>query len=137
MPKPRRNIQSAAEETITPPADLTPTQRICRVRSAAGNNLYQVTCPDASKLLVELAQRFRSTIWIRRGGFVLVDTATLADRDNKIGGEIINIVRDEKQWAKMSWWPAEFKLVRRDYGDSDDEDSKVGQLPPSDSEDEG
>ncbi|GAM88533.1 hypothetical protein ANO11243_065660 [Dothideomycetidae sp. 11243] len=138
MPKPRRNVLSTAEETVTPPSELSYSQQICRVISAAGNNLYQVAGTDCEVLLVELAQRFRSTIWIKRGTYVLIDTAGLADRDNKIGGEIINVVRDEKAWAKMPWWPQGFKIARRGYyGDSDDEESTVGKMPPSDSESEG
>ena len=87
MPKPRRNLLATAEETLTPPADLTPSQKIARVKTAAGNNLYHVELPDGKTLLVELPARFRSTIWIKRGGFVLVDTSTMADRDNKLDGE--------------------------------------------------
>ena len=136
MGKPRRNLFSTAEETTNPPASLPETQQICRVRGAAGNNLYQVNTVDGSELLVELAQKFRSTIWIKRGNYVVVDTSTLAERDNKISGEIINVVRDEKVWAKMAWWPASFKTGRRGYGDSDDEESTVGKMPPSDSEEE-
>ncbi|PNS18343.1 hypothetical protein CAC42_6160 [Sphaceloma murrayae] len=138
MPKPRRNVHAVAEETLTPPDALEPAQHICRVKTAAGNNLYHVELPDSEPLLVELAQRFRSTIWVKRGTYVLVDTSTLADRENKIAGEIINIVREEKRWMKMPYWPADFKATRRGYEeDSDDDESTVGKLPPSDSDDEG
>ncbi|KAF4549070.1 Translation initiation factor 1A / IF-1-like protein [Elsinoe fawcettii] len=138
MPKPRRNVFAAAEETLTPPDTLQSSQHICRVKTAAGNNLYHVELPDATALLVELAQRFRSTIWVKRGSYVLIDTSTLADRENKIAGEIINIVREEKRWMKMSYWPTEFKATKRGYEeDSDEEESTVGKLPPSHSEDEG
>ncbi|TKX19883.1 translation initiation factor-like protein 1 [Elsinoe australis] len=138
MPKPRRNVHAAAEETLTPPDTLEPSQHIARVKTAAGNNLYHVELPDSDVLLVELAQRFRSTIWVKRGSYVLVDTSTLAARENKIGGEIINIVRDEKRWMKSRYWPAEFKATRRGYEeDSDEEESTMGKMPPSDSEEEG
>jgi len=146
MPKPRRNLQATAEETMTPPSSLTPTQSLARVVQAAGNNLYRVELPnsstltsDASKtLLVELPARFRSTIWIKRGGFVLVDTAAATERENKLDGEIVNVVRNEKEWRKEKYWPKEFvqRISYADEDDSDEEESNVGRMPPSDSEDE-
>lgn len=131
---------------MTPPSSLTPTQSLARVLQAAGNNLYRVELPssstlasDASKtLLVELPARFRSTIWIKRGGFVLVDTAAAAERENKLDGEIVNVVRNEKEWRKEKYWPKEFvqRISYADEDDSDEEESNVGRMPPSDSEDE-
>jgi hypothetical protein len=44
------------------------------------------------------------TVWIKRGSFVVVDTSAMADRENKLDGEIVNIVRDEKAWRKMAYW---------------------------------
>jgi len=93
--------------------------------------------PDGKALLVELEARFRSTIWLKRGGFVLVDTKTLADRDNKINGEIVNIVRDEKAWRKASFWPKEFVKKVTVTSDSDEEKSTAGKMPPSEDEGDG
>lgn len=89
---------------MTPPASLTETQSVARVQQAAGNNLYRVELPDTKVLLVELPARFRSTIWIKRGGFVLVDMGAMNERENKLDGEIINIVRNEKEWRKEKYW---------------------------------
>ncbi|KAL3427378.1 translation initiation factor 1a if-1 [Phlyctema vagabunda] len=104
MGRPKRNVFAAAEETSTPPSALTPTQSIARVVKAAGNSLYTCTLPDKSTMLAELPSRFRNTIWIRNGGYVLVDTKEADVRENKIGGEIINVVRDEHMWRKASYW---------------------------------
>lgn len=138
MPAPRRKLQATVEETLTPPDELKSTQRIAKIKGAAGNNLYNVELPNAKTLLVELDPRFRSTIWLKRGGFVLIDTATLAERENKIDGEIINVVRDERAWRKAPFWPREFMKKATISTDSDDEEeeekSKVGQMPPSDEE---
>jgi probable RNA-binding protein EIF1AD len=134
MPRPKRDIQAVAQETLTPPDVLPTSQTIARVRQAAGNNLYLLELPSTETLLAELPARFRSTIWIKRGSFVLVDTTSLADRDNKLGGEIVNVVRDEKAWRKMAYWPSGFPAKVSPYAaDSDDEGPK---MPPSDSEDE-
>ena len=134
MPRPKRDIEAVAQETITPPDVLPNFQAIALVKQAAGNNLYQLELPSHELVLAELPARFRSTIWIKRGSFVLVDTSALADRDNKLGGEIINVVRDERIWRKKSYWPVNFPAQKSSYAqDSDDEGP---QMPPSDSEDE-
>ncbi|OQO09378.1 hypothetical protein B0A48_04776 [Cryoendolithus antarcticus] len=116
MPKPKRNINATAEETLYPPITLEPGQQIARVKQAAGKNLYHLDLADGSPLLAELPSKFRSTIWMKRGSFVLVDTSAMADRDNKLGGEIVNLVGDEKAWRKAKWWPVEFVAKARGWG---------------------
>ena len=104
MPRPKRHLLATAEETANPPAELESDQAIARVVKGEGKNLYLVQLPSTKSLLVELPSRFRSQIWIKRGGFVLVDTSAFEERDNKLDGEIVNIVRDEKQWRKQAYW---------------------------------
>ena len=104
MVRPKRQLLATAEETSNPPATLEPGQAIAQVIRGEGKNLYTVRLPDTKSLLVELPSRFRSTIWMKRGGFVLVDTNAFENRENKLGGQILNIVRDEKQWRKQSYW---------------------------------
>jgi probable RNA-binding protein EIF1AD len=135
MAPPRRKLQETVDATLIPPDTLAASQSIARVLKAEGNNLYSVESPSAERLLVELPARFRSTIWLKRGGFVVIDTKALADRDNKLDGEIVNVVRDERQWRKESYWPSEF-VKRPTVGASGSEESTVGKLPPSDEDDE-
>jgi len=135
MGPPRRKLQATVEETLTPPDSLSGSQTIARVVKAEGKNLYTVALPSSKSLLVQLEAKFRSTIWLKRGGYVVVDTTTLADRDNKIEGEIVNVVRDEKRWSKQPYWPNEF-VKKAAVVDSDEEESTVGKMPPSDSEEE-
>jgi probable RNA-binding protein EIF1AD len=104
MGRPKRNVQAAAEETSTPPDELTATQSIARVVKAAGNNLYLCGLPGGKEILFELPSRFRSTIWIKRGGYVVVETKDGDARENKLGGEILNVVRDEREWRKAPYW---------------------------------
>lgn len=104
MAPPRRKMLATAEETLTPPDELLPGQQIARAIKAAGNNLYAVETPSKESILVELPARFRSTIWIKRGSYVVIDTNALEGRDNKLSGEIINIVCDEKAWRKAPFW---------------------------------
>jgi probable RNA-binding protein EIF1AD len=158
MPKPKRNLHAIDQETTTPPDALTATQAIARVHSAAGNNLYRLELPSSSAspsestsdpanaspslttVLAELPLRFRHTIWIKRGMYVLVDTEAMAARDNKLGGEIVNIVREEKEWRKMAYWPKEFPVGRAyvtggDDDSSSEEEDRGPQMPESEDED--
>ncbi|EAA33024.2 hypothetical protein GE21DRAFT_5572 [Neurospora crassa] len=137
MGKPKRHVHAADQESLTPPDQLTDSQSIARVVKAEGNSNYICELPNKKTILVELESRFRNTIWIKRGGYVLVDLGSMEERSktgSKVVGEIINIVRDEKAWRKEAYWPKQF--VRQTYDESEDEESTVGKLPPSDSEDE-
>lgn len=104
MPRPKRQLHATVEDTLTPPDSLSATQAIARITKGAGNNLYNAELPNKKPILVELEPKFRSTIWIKRGSYVLVDMEALADRENKLDGEITNVVRDEKAWRKMGYW---------------------------------
>lgn len=104
MGHPKRNILATAAATSTPLDTLSEGQCIARVIKAMGNNLFNVEQADGRELLVELPAQFRSTFWIKKGSFVLVDTQALAERDNKLDGEIVNIVREERGWRKMNYW---------------------------------
>lgn len=96
---------ATAAETATPPASLEPGQSIAQVVKNEGNNLWTVRlASESSTLLVELPSRFRSTIWLRRGGFLVINTTAFDDRENKLDGEVVNVVRDEKEWRKQSYW---------------------------------
>ncbi|KAL9013768.1 MAG: hypothetical protein Q9173_001550 [Seirophora scorigena] len=141
MPRSKRHLLATAQETLTPPPSLNENHAIAKVRKAEGKNLYSVELPSSSRtegeealllLLVELPSRFRSQIWLKHGGYVVVDTAAFAGRDNKLDGEIVNVVRDEREWRKQAYWPAEFVKKSLYPEDSDEEESHAGQLPPSD-----
>ncbi|KAI9836373.1 MAG: hypothetical protein M1819_001402 [Sarea resinae] len=150
MPPPKRVLQSTIALTTAPPPSLPANQTIARVLSAAGNNLYNVSLPTSptdgpptaaanKQLLVELPSRFRSTVWIKRGGYVVVDLTAQEGRENKIGGEVVNVVRGEREWRKMGYWPGEFGKRNDYYGEESDEEeeqSRVGKMPPSDSEED-
>ncbi|KAK0653441.1 hypothetical protein QBC41DRAFT_66945 [Cercophora samala] len=139
MAKSKRNILATAQVTLTPPEELTESQSIARVLQVEGSNLYICELPNTKTVVVELEPRFRSTIYTKRGGYVLVDLASAAERPatSRVVGDIINIVRDEKEWRKKPYWPKAFeKKTYDDDSDSEEEESNVGKMPPSDSEDD-
>ena len=119
MPRrpPRRVLSTIDTLTSTPPTELLPTQTIARIVAAQGKNLFHIQLPstfkapvpisDHSNVLVELANVFRGKAWMRRGGYVVVDFGGEdgeGRRDNKIVGEIVNVVREERAWRSMSYW---------------------------------
>ena len=105
MSRPKRNLLATARETVSPPETLDNGHFIAQVSKAEGKNLFSVRIPGEDKvLLVELPARFRSQIWIKRGGYVVIDKSAFGSRENKLDGEIVNVVRDEKQWRKQTYW---------------------------------
>lgn len=104
MGRPKRNVLAAAEESLTPPDDLQPNQSLARVVKPEGNNLYTCELPNTKPIVLELAQRFRNTIWIKRGGFILAELYENVGSDSRAFGEIVNVVRDEKLWRKQAYW---------------------------------
>ena len=85
-----------------PPSELKSTQHITRISKLHGNSLYTVELPSKSELLVELPMKFRNAVWVRRGGFVLIDTE--GHTNGKGNGEIMDVVRDEKVWRRLDYW---------------------------------
>lgn len=104
MGAPKRKVLATAEETLVPPDELPEGQLIARVIKGTGNNLYSVELPSKTTILVLLPPRFRSTFWMKRGSYVVVDTKTVEGRESKLGGEIVNVVMDEKAWRKAPFW---------------------------------
>ena len=104
MGRPKRQVLATIEDTITPPNTLPESHLIARIIKAEGKNLYAAELPGGKMILAELEAKFRSTVWIKRGSYVVVNTSALAERDNKLDGEIVNVVRDEKAWRKMNYW---------------------------------
>lgn len=35
---------------------------------------------------------------------MVVDTGAFGERENKLGGEIVNVVRGEREWRKEGYW---------------------------------
>lgn len=131
----RASKRTTADSASTPPDVLTPTQHIARVVALPGHNVFNCVLPSGTAIIAWLPDRFRSGLWLKRGGYVVIDTSDAeALKDTKIAGNIINVVRDEREWRKMAYWPAEFGKERdKAYEDSDEEESVVGKMPPIES----
>ena len=110
MPRPKRDIQAVAQETVHPTQTASQDLRpLPELKQSAGNNLYHLELPTSEVILAELPARFRSTIWIKRGSFVPGRYfCTRGSGETSSVARFVNVVRDEKAWRKMSYWPAEF-----------------------------
>lgn len=80
---------------------------ICRVGITRGGSQFEVYDGE-STWLAELPKRFRNTIWIRRGGFVLVDTSSAPSSVGGTRGEIIFALQkdDISELKKQGFWPS-------------------------------
>ncbi|PKS09298.1 hypothetical protein jhhlp_003912 [Lomentospora prolificans] len=133
---PRSKAQiTRALDSLSPPDALEANQIIARVDKSLGHSRYSCQLPNKSLVVVELDERFRQTVWVERGNYVLLERYAASQVEDEAVGKIINIAKDEKAWRKMPYWPKEFPKFQ--YPESDDEDdSNAGKMPPSDSEDD-
>ncbi|CAZ83039.1 unnamed protein product [Tuber melanosporum] len=125
--------------TTPPPAPLPATQFIARVLENTGKHLYRVESPNGQELLVELPKTYRSVVWVRRNRFVLVDTEGFdGGEGGKVGGKVKVVVRGEKGWMGMGYWPKHFTTgyEGEDEMSEGQEESAAGKMPPGSDDEE-
>ncbi|KAG9119374.1 hypothetical protein FRC07_005622 [Ceratobasidium sp. 392] len=85
---------------------------VCRVGVARGGSQFEVWDGE-STWLAELPKRFRNTIWIRRGSFVLVDTSSSSANTSGTRGEIVFVLQKEHilQLKKQAQWQVIMRLL--------------------------
>ncbi|KAJ2652248.1 hypothetical protein GGH99_007601 [Coemansia sp. RSA 1285] len=101
---------------------------VARVLGPRGQNLHEivvarsVVADDINKLLnpenkpwfttlAQLPPKYRSVVWVKRGGYVMVDlTEQLTD---KIGGDIALVLmpRQIKNLKQIGQWPEEYEAI--------------------------
>ncbi|KAJ2156779.1 hypothetical protein GGF46_004963 [Coemansia sp. RSA 552] len=124
----------------------TPTCPVARVLGSRGQHLHEVSVArslvddkvaarldpdgrDCFTTLAELPPRFRSVLWVKRGGYVLVDLSE--QRTDKIGGEIAMVLLPAhiKQLRQAGRWPAQYSSKPGSQG-SDNDDSDHSNSDP-------
>ncbi|EMR09132.1 hypothetical protein PNEG_02475 [Pneumocystis murina B123] len=100
----RKKIQKLGQITLDPPHELPIYQKIAHVVEIRDHDLYLCKTADGETLLAELPARFRCKIWVRRGGFVVIDTHEFDKKGGKIQAEITIIIQNEKIWKKKKYW---------------------------------
>jgi len=83
-------------------------QEIVRVMGGRGNNLHEVVNANGKSFLVSMPTKFRKSVWIKRGDFVIVEPIEEGD---KVQAEIIVILyRDQVRYIKgENMWPSAFE----------------------------
>ncbi|KAH8273581.1 hypothetical protein KR018_002270 [Drosophila ironensis] len=113
----------------------TEQQKIVRVVSSRGNNLHEVETDraDEENFLVSMPNKFRKSMWVKRGDFLLIEPIEEGD---KVKAEICKILTSEhvKEFTKAGIWPDRFakkpapeEMPPQSQEDSDFEDD----LPPN------
>lgn len=120
-----------------------PKQQIVKILVSRGNNLHEVETSDGSKYLVSMPSKFRKSVWIKRGDFVIVDPI---EEGNKVCAEIVHILYSKqiKYLKTEGLWPIAFSekvtsdekpevkdvisSVHSESNDDDDEDSDNDDL---------
>ncbi|RMX46593.1 hypothetical protein pdam_00019725 [Pocillopora damicornis] len=64
-------------------------EQMGRILGGRGNNLHEVETSDGTKFLVSMPSKFRKSVWIKRGDFVIVDPI---EEGNKVCAEIVHIL---------------------------------------------
>lgn len=82
-------------------------QRLVKVVASCGNYLYEVCTTGGETFLVSMPSKFRNTVWIRKGSFVVIESI---DEGQKVRGEIVTVLLKHhlKQLKKDGRWPKEF-----------------------------
>jgi len=85
------------------------SQEIVRVQAGRGNNLHEVIDASGKSYLVSMPTKFRKSVWIKRGDFVIVEPIEEGD---KVQAEIVAILyRDQIRYIKReNLWPVGFDL---------------------------
>ncbi|CAK7563407.1 MAG: hypothetical protein SEPTF4163_001276 [Sporothrix epigloea] len=90
--------------------------------------------PKKNRVLVDLHSALHNTIRVSRHSVVLVDLAKAPEslkKGSRVVGTIISVIRNPEVWGKADYWPyAPYEAPAQQP------DNIMGQLPPSDTEDE-
>ncbi|KAF8386562.1 hypothetical protein PRIPAC_75704 [Pristionchus pacificus] len=127
---------------------------IAQVVGARGNNLHEVLEESGETYLVSMPSKFRKSVWIRKGQFVVVRPIEEGDKvraeiEHVLDAENVLYIREQNKWPQR--FEAEAKLLTREMkrGGEDkeetveDKDKKVTKsiidddmLPPSGSDED-
>lgn len=95
---------------------LARTHTFAHTRRLAGPAAAQVEFPDGRQTLVLMPAKFNKKLWVKRGGFVMVEDSAQAEGDTKVTGTIVSVLYDDqiKQLQKMEgvWWVVCWMLHR-------------------------
>ncbi|KAI1311287.1 putative RNA-binding protein eif1ad [Mortierella claussenii] len=95
-------------DILTELPELEEGQRFARVLGTRGKNVHEVQYDSGEELLVNLPPKFRSLVWVKRGSYVVIQSAEEEDK-TKVAGDIVAVLFPDhiKQYKQRGIWPFE------------------------------
>lgn len=136
----KRFVHRQMETEYVTPGDK---QFIAKVISSPGNNLHEISDERGETFLASMPNKFRNTVWIKRGQFVVFEDI---DEGDKVKGEIIYVLDTDSilYIDELGRWPKCFseeadklkRTTKRNLPAGSDAMIDPDMLPPSDSEED-
>lgn len=111
-------------------------QEIVKVISSRGNNLHEVETTIGENYLVSMPTKFRKNVWVKRGGFILVEPIAEGD---KVKAEMVRLLTNEhiKEFKKHGVWPEAFCDKKEANSTEEDIWVNTNRMTAAESESEG
>lgn len=93
----------------------TANQIIVRVTENRGQHIYSVELPSGETTLTLLPAKFRNTIWIKRGDYLIIEDEETATPEKNFSGKIRSLIKyvlyaDQiKHFKSTNNWPKLFE----------------------------
>jgi len=83
-------------------------QQIVRVTGGRGNYLHDAETAAGDSFIVSMPSKFRRSVWVKRGDYVLVETIPEGD---KVKAEIVTVLTKEhiRFYKNQNCWPHQFE----------------------------
>jgi len=134
-----RRRKHLTQQELVPPSEL---QQIVRAGHARGSNIFEAETADGRNLLCYLPAKFNKKLWIKRGGYLIVEEGD-SDADDKVTATIVKVLyeQDVKDLKKLPGvWPAGLNKQEEQskaaisanvpFVGNSDESSSEDDLPP-------
>ncbi|KAE8752465.1 hypothetical protein FOCC_FOCC000588 [Frankliniella occidentalis] len=85
-------------------------QDVVKIRASVGNNLHEVETATGEVYLVSMPSRFRKSVWVKRGDFILVEPIEEGD---KVRAEMVRPITSDyiRFLRENSKWPSAFEKI--------------------------
>ncbi|XP_054262642.1 probable RNA-binding protein EIF1AD [Macrosteles quadrilineatus] len=83
-------------------------QQIVRLTGGRGNHLHDAETPEGDKFIVSMPTKFRKSVWVKRGDYVLVESIPEGD---KVKAEIVTVLTKDhiRFYKNQKCWPDQFE----------------------------
>ena len=107
MSRSRKHVE---EHILTDNPEPREDEHIVRVTESFGRNTVEVTYPNGTSVLALIPSKFLNKIWMKKGGFVIIEPTRLPHASSKVVAVVNHILFPEhiQHLLKIKKWPAEF-----------------------------